>query len=153
MSASDDDLMQRLRDVIGVTEAPPAHLLESAKSSLTWRTLDAEIADLVADSAAQPAATLRASDPPQLLTFSSGDTVIVLEVGRERHTRRLTGQVVAPPPTSATVEVRHSDGTVTVDADADGRFRASPVPPGPISVCCRFDEPERAPITTSWVAI
>lgn len=151
MSEHDDLLDERLQAMLEATEAPPPHLLEAAKAALTWRTVDAELAALVADSADEPAAALRSTQAPQLLTFASGDTTIVLEVARDRRDRRLIGQIIAPG--TATVEVRHTGGVVTVDADADGRFRAAPVAAGPVSVTCRFEEPQRAAIVTSWVAI
>ncbi len=151
MPDPDDVLHERLRAMLDRTEAPPAHLVDAAKQSLVWRTVDAELAELVADSAGDPAAALRAHDAPHLLTFAAGDTVVVLEVGHDDQLRRVIGQIISPA--AAHVEVRHSGGVISADADADGRFRASAVPPGPISVSCRFDEPGRAPIVTSWVAI
>ncbi|PSL03712.1 hypothetical protein CLV30_107193 [Haloactinopolyspora alba] len=151
MTDAAEPLEDRLRTVLEVTEAPPPHLVEAAKALLSWRDPDAQLAELVADSTAEPAAAVRAAEPPQLLTFASGDTTVVLEIGHERRSRRLIGQIIAPA--AATVEVRHPGGVVTVDADGDGRFRAAPVSPGPLSVSCRFDDPQRAPIVTSWVTV
>ena len=151
MPEPDDLLHDRLREVLARVESPPRHLIEAAKASLEWRTVDADLAELLSDSADDPAVALRSNGAPHLLTFSSGDTVVVLEVGPERQSRRVIGQIISPA--AAHVEVRHSGGVISTAADVDGRFRASAVSPGPISVSCRFDEPDRAPIVTSWVAI
>lgn len=149
--ADDDRLVDRLREVIEATDPPPARLVEVAKASLVWRTVDAELADLVTDSSTEPVAIRSAGEAPRLLTFSAGDTVVVLEVTREAGAHRVMGQIVAPG--AATVEVRHSDGVVSVTTDPDGRFRAAPVPGGPISVSCRFDDGDRPAVVTSWVSI
>lgn len=150
--ADDDQLVARLREVIEVTDPPPQRLIEVAKASLAWRSVDAELAELVSDSSAEAAAAVRsAGEAPRLLTFTAGDTVVVLEVTREAGAHRVMGQIVAAG--TATVEVRHSDGVVAVTTDADGRFRAAPVPGGPISVTCRFDDGDRPAVVTSWVSI
>lgn len=151
MPEPDDHVVDQLREVFEAVDAPPPQLVDAAKASIAWRTVDAELAELVSDSSTEPAAAVRATEPTRLLTFSSGDTLIVIEVANERRTRRVIGQVVAP--SVATIEVRHADGVVSVSTDADGRFRASPVAAGPISVCCRFDDPHRASVVTSWVSI
>ncbi|MBB5790940.1 carboxypeptidase-like regulatory domain-containing protein [Jiangella mangrovi] len=154
----DDRLVDRLREVIEATDPPPQRLIEVAKASFAWRTVDAELAELISDSSTEPALAVRsAGEAPRLLTFTAGETVVVLEVTREGGAagaageHRLMGQIVAPG--AATVEVRHSDGVVSVTTDADGRFRAAPVPGGPISVSCRFDDSERPAVVTSWVSI
>ncbi|WP_051426019.1 hypothetical protein [Jiangella gansuensis] len=149
--SDDDQLLDRLREVVAATDPPPSRLVDAAKAGFAWRTVDAELADLVADSITEPTAAVRAVEPPRLLTFSAGETVVVLEVIGVADARRVMGQILAPA--SATVEVRHAGGAVSVDADADGRFRASPVPAGPISVTCRFADTDRPTVVTSWVTI
>ncbi|TDC46617.1 hypothetical protein E1212_26455 [Jiangella ureilytica] len=150
--ADDDRLVDRLREVIDATDPPPQRLIDVAKASLAWRTVDAELAELISDSSTEPALAVRsAGEAPRLLTFTAGDTVVVLEVTREAGAHRVMGQIVAPG--AATVEVRHSDGVVSVTTDPDGRFRAAPVAGGPISVSCRFDDGVRPAVVTSWVSI
>ncbi|TDE00107.1 carboxypeptidase regulatory-like domain-containing protein [Jiangella asiatica] len=147
----DEQLLDRLREVLEATDPPPPALVDAAKASLAWRTVDAELAELVADSTTELAAAVRAADPPRLLTFTAGETIVVLEVVGDADARRVMGQILAPAP--AAVEVRHAAGALSVDADADGRFRAAAVPAGPISVTCRFPDGARPTVVTSWVTI
>lgn len=148
---ADGELEAQLRETLEVLDAPPAALVEAARASLTWLTVDAELASLVSDSAAEAAPALRAFAPPRLLTFTAGDTTLVVEIANERNVRRVLGQIVAP--STATVEIRHADGASEVTADEHGRFRITPVPGGPLSIACRFDDPTREPIVTSWVTV
>jgi hypothetical protein len=152
MATYDDDaLIALLRDTLDVIDAPPESAVTAARSAYTWRTVDAELATLISDAATPQAAGARSFSPNRVLSFSSGDTMIVLEIAKERRVRRVLGQVLDATP--ATVEVRHSGGSVAVDTDEWGRFRAAPLPDGPLSIMCRFDDPERLPISTTWVTV
>lgn len=145
---TDRELDALLRGVLTELDAPPPAFVESAKAALTWLTVDAELAQLASDSRTEPAG-VRSHAPPRVLTFSCGDTTLVVEVADERRARRVIGQIVAPA--AATVEVRHAEGTTSVRSDEHGRFRAAPIPSGPLSITCRFDDPTRAAVVTSWV--
>lgn len=142
---ADRELLTVLRGVLEETDPVPAPLVEAAQASFTWRTVDAELAELTADSVLDGAA-VRSAEAPRLLTFTAGAISLVLEVVG----RRLMGQIVGPRPEE--VEIRHAGGSLTVPADDYGRFRAAPVPPGPISLACRFAG-SRRPIVTSWVTV
>lgn len=147
----DAALEAALRSALAELDAPPAALMAAARASLTWLDIDAELATLVSDTAMNEVVGVRAFTPPRLLTFTSGDTTLVLEIAEERRVRRVLGQIVAPA--AASVEVRHAGGSIEVTADAHGRFRATPVPDGPLSIACHFDDPTRDPLVTSWVTI
>ncbi|HET6687178.1 MAG TPA: hypothetical protein VFH02_11705 [Jiangellaceae bacterium] len=150
--AADREFLTLLRDVLEEIDPVPGPLVEAAQAGFTWRTIDAELAELTADSVLDGAA-VRASDAPRLLTFTAGAVSLVVEVAATRVgdvARRLIGQIVGPRP--AEVEVRHADGSLTVPTDDYGRFRAAPVPPGPISLALRFGG-GRPPLVTSWVTV
>ena len=154
LSPADRELLMILRDMIEETDPVPAALVEAARASFTWRTVDTELAELTSDSALD-AAAVRSTRAPRLLTFTAGETTLVVEVaplaaGQDAE-RRLLGQLVAPRP--AQVEVRHGTGSFTVSADELGRFRAEPVPAGPISLACRFAAAGEPTIVTSWVSV
>lgn len=137
VSLDDEVFTGQLRAVAARVDPPPALLVDFARASLAWRTVDADLAELSYDSAVDATlvdavrGTVRA---PRLLTFDLGETVIEFEVSGEGDRRRLVGQVVPMQP--ARIEVRHSSGAIAVEADDHGRFAAEGVPPGPVSLRC-----------------
>jgi hypothetical protein len=150
---ADRELLALLRDVLEETDPVPSPLVDAAQAGFTWRTVDAELAELTADSVLEGAA-VRSTEAPRLLTFTAGAVSLVVEVAGPTRVgdvaRRLIGQIVGPRPEE--VEVRHADGSLTVPTDDYGRFRAAPVPPGPISLALRFAG-KRRPLVTSWVPV
>jgi hypothetical protein len=153
LEPADRELLMLLREVLEETDPVPGPLVEAAQAGFTWRTVDAELAELTADSILDGAA-VRAADAPRLVTFTAGSISLVIEIAVPARAgevaRRLIGQIIGAPP--AEVEVRHADGSLTVQTDDYGRFRAAPVPPGPISLALRFAG-RRPPLVTSWVTV
>jgi hypothetical protein len=130
----DDALWAELRDLADACDSVPADDLDTARAALAWRSFDAEVAELVAESVGGEPAVVRGARKPTLLTFEAGD--LALEVGLFDHGRdhRLLGQLI--PPASGVVEVRHRGGTDSVAADDVGRFTARHVSRGPVSLRC-----------------
>ena len=127
----------------------PPDVLAAAKGSYAWRTIDAELAELVEDTALDALAGVRGTEAPRLLTFLAGPATLMLEVTSEGAARRVLGQVAGAA--AGSVEVRHRDGRVTVPCDALGRFEASDVPAGPLSIGCAVDGV--GTVVTSWVTV
>lgn len=153
MIDSDDELLAQLRAYFTATDPVPTHVRDAAEASLTWRTIDAELAELVADSAEAPLVGVRSAPSAtggRLLTFSGPDLVVEVEVSAAGLGRRLVGQLV--PPRTAEVEIRWPGGSLVRSADDVGHFTAEAVPAGPVSVVCRFTG-TGAPVATSWVSI
>ncbi|HSK26532.1 MAG TPA: hypothetical protein VK894_06440 [Jiangellales bacterium] len=150
LSTEERRLLDALRAGLAEADPVPEVLVEAAKASFTWRTVDAELAELVADTALE-ARAVRGQGGPRLLTFAAGPTTLVVEVDASGAGRRLLGQIVRPR--RAEVEVRHAGGTVSVAADDLGRFRVDTVPAGPLSLSCRFPEAGEQPVVTSWVTV
>jgi hypothetical protein len=148
---NDDRLLTLLRESIQERDPVPAAVLEAARGSFTWRTIDAELAEIAEDSALTPLAGVRGGEGPRLITFESPSATVVVEVTVIGRLRRLLGQLVAPR--AASVEVRHSGGAVTVEADELGRFAVDTVPAGPVSLACRFLDAPGRPIVTTWVTV
>ncbi|KWW99807.1 hypothetical protein C3Y87_07210 [Carbonactinospora thermoautotrophica] len=144
-----DELLDELRELLNEIDPVPAEVVEAAKASFTWRTVDAELAELTEDSALAEAAGIRGPGGPRLLTFEAPDLTVVVEVSAIGDRRRMLGQLV--PPYAAEVEVRHRDGTETVSADDLGRFTVEQVPAGPVSFACR--SASRRTVVTSWVTV
>ena len=136
----DDALIAELRHVIAQLDPVPEPVQIAARCAIEWRTLEAELAALVHDSAVAPAGpAVRGAAGPRTLTFEAGDLTIEVEAepGDEEGGLRLAGQLV--PPQAADVAVRHGDELIAVRADERGRFAAFGVVPGPVSLRCRLD--------------
>jgi hypothetical protein len=151
-----EPLLAELRSVIGRADPIPDAVVAAARASFAWRTIDAELAELVADSADTAARSssavgaTRAGAAPRLLTFEAAALTVEVEVAETGDTRRLVGQLV--PVGAADVTVRWSGGTRTASADEFGRFAVDDIPAGPISLAvARTDA--ATPVVTSWVAI
>jgi hypothetical protein len=144
-----EPLLRELRDVVDKADPIPGHVLAAAKAAFSWRTIDAELAELDNDSLVAGAA-VRAADAARLLTFEGPDVEVEVEVAETGGTRRLTGQLV--PAGGARVTVRWASGRVEVDADEFGRFTAAEVPAASVRIEVRRPAEDR-PIVTSWVSI
>jgi len=138
---ADDALLDELRGVVGRADPVPPEMLAAARAGFIWRTIDAELAQLTSDSVldADRMASVRGVAAPVLLTFEAEGLTVEVEVEAEAalgpDRLRLLGQLV--PGQRARVEIRHPGGTTTVDADDLGRFAATGVAPGPVSLRCR----------------
>lgn len=153
MIDKDDELVAELRTLYEAIDPVPGHVVDAAEASLTWHTIDAELAELVADSAEAPLVGVRSHLSPtgsRLLTFEGHGLLVEVEVNSLGATRRLLGQLV--PPRAAEIEVRWPGGSMVRSADEVGHFTADDVPPGPVSLMCRFTG-TGAPVATSWVNI
>lgn len=146
-------LLDALRAVAGAADPVPAAVVQAAKESFTWRSIDAELAALAYDSLLDDAllAGTRSEASPRSLTFEAADVVVEVEVIDTGAQRRLLGQLVPPRP--AEIQVRHSGGTIRIGADEVGRFAAPGVAPGPVSLRCRIAGQEGTPVETPWVVV
>ena len=147
----DDELVEELRSVLRRTDPVPAEVTDFAKAALGWRRLDAELAELLEDSALESESpALTRGGGGRSLTFRSEDLTIDVEI-EDGH---LLGQL-APPPAAATVELQSEDGAVaaTVDSDRLGRFRLELVGEGRFRFRVVRREPAGAPVETSWFSL
>jgi len=151
----DAELEDELRRVAEQLDPVPPRALESAVEGFTWRTIDADLAELAFDSSADSAgaaALVRGAAEPRSLTFRASDLSIDLEITCGPGACALVGQLVPAQP--ATLQIRHKDGTVTVEADELGRFSAQPLPAGPLSLRCRCGTGTARPtVVTDWISI
>jgi hypothetical protein len=153
MPDDDEDtaLLQELRRAADLHDPVPPEVLAAAKASFTWRTIDAELAELSFDSLVDDDSVLvRGGDQPRLLTFEASSVTIELVIVADAAIRRVVGQLV--PVQRATIQVDHSGGTAGASADELGRFRADALDPGPMRI--RVVPESGQPVTeTDWVAI
>jgi hypothetical protein len=144
----DEQLLTELRSALVDVDPVPDGVTAAARDAFGWRTLDAELAALSYDSLLDDkvlAGVRSDGDAARLLTFESPALTVEVEVG----SGRIIGQLV--PPQAGEVEVRHAGGSMTVAADAVGRFVANGVPAGPVSLRCRTTD--AAAVVTDWIVL
>ncbi|NUU17830.1 carboxypeptidase regulatory-like domain-containing protein [Cellulomonas humilata] len=125
--ALDDEVLAGLRAGFDASDPPPPFLDDLVVLALGSARLDAEVARLVDDAAVAPGA--RASTRVRTLRFEGGGTTVLLSVAEgPTGARRVDGWLV--PAAAAGVALHGPAGTVTVDADASGRFSFEGVPAG-----------------------
>lgn len=150
----DAELEEELRRAAARFDPVPGELVRAAIEAFTWRTIDAELAELVFDSLADQdeMSLVRGPQQRRMLSFEADGLTIDLEVTRTSSSRGLVGQLI--PARQASVEIRVGASVVTVDVDELGRFRAEAVPAGPMSLRCSAApaEPGTA-VVTDWVSI
>lgn len=155
----DDALLAELRAVVGQLDPVPEPVRIAARAAIEWRTLEAELAALVHDSATatgEAALAVRGAGEPRSLTFEAEGLTIEVEAEAQDDGDLLclAGQLVPPQP--AEVAIRHGDEEiVAVRADERGRFLARGVASGPVSLRCRLDgaSGDGRLVETAWLTI
>ena len=132
----DDELLAMLAEAQQAAESVPREFIEAGKAAYAWRTIDAELAKLVYDSAmeeVQLAGQVRAEQAQlRALTFTTSELTLEIEVTAEA----LLGQLVPPEP--GEVEVITSKGKAQqAPIDDVGCFTIRPVPAGSFRLHCR----------------
>jgi hypothetical protein len=140
----------------------PPLVAETAKASLGWRRLDAELAELLADSVLEDEtlSLARGHGQAEIRSASFGAGRLTIDVDIEGHgaQRTIRGQIA--PATSATVRIEAADDAIPpVDTMADdlGRFRA-PLPQATavrLRIAVPRTEAAQGPkwIQTSWIPL
>jgi hypothetical protein len=147
----DNEVEERLREIIERIDPVPGRLLAAALESYTWRNVDSDIAELVLDSVAEDqAALVRGREDVRLLSFEAAGLTIDIQVSSGGQGRRIVGQFAPPGP--ATVQIRQGSGVADLDADELGRFRG-PLRDGPFSLKCSAGEQRIRPVVTDWITI
>jgi hypothetical protein len=146
-SAEDQALLDELRATLAAADPVPEVLVHAARQSLTWRTVDAELAELVADSALT-GELVRGGGAPRVLTFTVPAVSLVVEVVRHGGLRRLLGQLVGGPVRGLRLQRPASEEAVAVDER--GHFRLDSVPGGPARFAFEIDGRQSV---TAWVTV
>ncbi len=124
MTGENDELVHELRDLFGRTDPVPEVVVEAGKAAWGWRTIDADLAELLADSAVdRELAGVRSGDAGfRHVTFETEETTIELEVSGEGTGHRILGHV--SPGAGAAITIEADDGRIAASATADdlGRF-------------------------------
>jgi hypothetical protein len=152
----DDALMAELRGFFAKVDPVPPLVTETAKASLGWRRLDADLAELLSDSALEEErfALARGGEAPaRAVTFSSGELTIDIEVHVDDPGRTLLGQL--SPPAPATIEIQTTAAApLSAEADRLGRFRVRLPSGGPIRLrVCTPTGRDAPTVETSWITV
>ncbi len=146
---ADEELVAKLRAAASRDDPVPAIVHEAGLAAFELRALDAELAELVADSALDAGALVRGGGPSRLVSFASPRLAIEVEVTVRNGARRLVGQVIGAEPRP--MELDHRDGVLAVAPDSLGRFVVDGVAPGPVRL--RGALSGGGMLTTSWVIV
>jgi len=141
---TDDELLAELGEAVAEADQVTDRQRQAARAAFTWRTVDAELAELLHDSALESAA-VRGDDDVRTLSFASG--AVTLEVEIDGDTVR--GQVVGGAAESVLVQRSIADDQ-PIGLDAGGFFRVEDVAPGPVRFVVRAGD---WMLTSPWVAI
>jgi hypothetical protein len=144
----DDQLIATLGAAIQHADPVPEHVLAGARAAFTWRTIDAELAELVFDSATELTG-VRSEDTARQVTFQAPGVeieVMVIENGQ----RRIVGQLV--PPSAVTVQLAAGESVTETQTDELGRFTFNDVQPGPVRLSVLGASGEDL-VHTEWILL
>jgi hypothetical protein len=147
-SAEDIGLLSAVGEMFDEVDPVPPEVVQAGYAAFTWRTIDAELAELAEDSRLAGAGSVRGTDT-RLLTFEAPSVNVVVEVTEIGDRRKLVGQLI--PACSDTLRIEHPAGATTVTVDEQGLFSADALPAGPARVA--LNTPGGGAVITSWVTV
>lgn len=147
----DEDLLQRLRAICEEVDPTPDLVFEAARAAFTLRRLDAELVELILDSADEPsgAVAVRAAGLAEIrmLSFAAGPLRVELQVTERDGARHLVAHVTGVELTWAALET----GTERRELDTeDGVLIAEHVPAGRVRFLLRT---AGGAYVTSWIDV
>lgn len=153
-SQHDDELMAELAAAVAEEAAVSDRRRAAARAAFTWRTIDAELAELLHDSALDAGAAVRsgsgAAEGPRMLSFRRAAVTLEVEVDGTT----VLGEVIDEhdgdaAPATVTLQRPDADDRVA-EADASGFFRFEDVGSGSV----RFVVARAGwSLTTPWATI
>lgn len=143
---SDEALLGELAEATRQAGRPTATMAAAAEAAYSWRTVDAELAALTYDSAADDAVLVRdAGTSSRQLVFEGARLGVEIE-----HTPDgVVGQLVPPAP-GVVLLLGPAGELARIEADELGCFRIEGARRGPVRLRC---EAEGATILTDWVHV
>ena len=147
-----DEFELKLRAVTSEADPVPEAVLDAATAAFALRTLDAELAELVADSLVDDAAVVTRAvvSDVRMLSFACGDVSVEVDVETDPSSGSLRLHGFAVGAAVEVVIVRASSRS-SVPLAAGGRFDAGLVEPGPLRL--ELTTPDGHRVTTAWVSI
>lgn len=141
----DDELLAELGRVLQREDPMPAGVVAAARGAMVWRSVEAELASLAADSLEAAVAGVRGSGDRQL-TFEAAS--LCVEVDVVDGGQHLVGQVV--PAREGTIEIEGPLVQRSSHLDRYGQFTFD-APLGPARF--RVRSPGGADVVTDWVTL
>lgn len=146
--AGESELIAALRKGLSESDPVPSDVTEFAKASYTWRSIEAELAELEYDSTEEDLpAGVRSSATARMISFQVGQWMLDIEY--DESSGRLMGAI---SPDAAYAIDLHSPGALfTTESDPAGRFTVEGISSGPLSMILRFHD--GSAIKTQWVIL
>ena len=141
-----DAMIDRLRQAAMVADPPPAGLAASARAAFGLGRLDEELAELLHDTALEPAGARDSGDSARMVSFGTDEVGADLEIFENARGCDVVG-LVSGPVTRAILQTPR--GRVDVELDDHGRFRVE----GVVGAALRLELTTEAGYTvvTPWV--
>jgi hypothetical protein len=150
-SIGDEELLDWLGTVINEVDPMPEALLASARAAFGLRRLDAELAELVRDTAEERRGGLiavRGEGDPRLISFEAGQITVELQIIERGGLRDLVAQITGVDVGSAEVETPSSRYAAELEGSL---ISVDGVPAGHLRIHVRT-VPGRD-LVTSWVRV
>jgi len=143
-----DEFEARLRGLAAAADPVPSLVLESARAAFMLRTLDAELAELVHDSAIDADLVLvrGPGEDVRMLSFEHGSVAVDLQVSETASGPELLGLVTGAV---GDVEVEQGAERTPVPLDDAGRFVVRGLAAGPVRLHLHAED--GTAVATSWV--
>jgi hypothetical protein len=143
---SDDKLLAALAEATRQAGEPTGTMAAASDAAFSWRTIDAELAELTYDSMADEGALVRdAGTTSRQLVFQGEGLGVELELEPDG----LVGQLV-PPMSGIVTLVGPAGDLASVEADTLGCFRIDSTARGPVRLRCETGSDQ---ILTDWVHV
>jgi len=147
-SHEEENLLSLLRGGLDDSDPAPADVTDFAKAALSWRNIDAELAEISFDSSEESTSTgVRGVATARILAFQSDEWLIDLEY--DPFAGQLMGQI--EPPGHMTVELHLVTRVLTTESDDQGRFGFEGVYNGPVALVVRIEGQEA--VKTEWIVL
>lgn len=111
-----DELLSRIAAAFDETPATPERLVAAAREAFAWRRADAELAQLLDDSAGDRLAGVRGTAARRAYRYGAGEFVVRV------HLTESTMIVMVEPPLSVVCRVATNDGTTEHRTDELGEL-------------------------------
>jgi hypothetical protein len=147
-AADDSELLALLGEALRARDPLPDRVADGARAAFTWRTIDAELAELVFDSA-EGLVGVRSETGDRQITFRAPGVEIEVMLVDAEH-RRLVGQLI--PPGEADIELVSGDSVRPLRSDAIGRFSVEEIEPGPVRIVVLGADGRRT-VQTEWMLL